>query len=532
MNAPHAGRHATAPAGPRLTLAAVCVAAVVLPMALTGASVALPDINGDLHVGLVSLQWVVNAYNVTFAACMLACGALADLLGRRRMFTAGLVTILVAGVVSAVSPGIVLLDLSRGLAGIGGAAVMTAGSALLAQTFDGPARAKAFGALGTAFGTGLALGPFTAGFLVDAFGWRSVFVSHAVLAAAVLAVTGRLAESRNPRAMGVDKPGTATFTAALFALILGIIEGPQLGWAHPLVLALLAGAALFLAAFVTVERRVGHPMFDLGLLARPRFLGICLMPFVLSFVFVGLLAFLPTYLIGVGDYSTDGAGAAMLPLTLPILTVPVVAGFLTQRLAMRTLLALSLALVAAGAAWLTVIGPSSGFTDILGPLLVMGAGVGVSFGLLDGAAVSVVPAERAGMAAGMFNTMRLTGEAVAVAGMGTVLVSVIAGRLGDHTDEIPGRYRGHVQNLADTITQGDLAKAASHATPGAARDAFTTLAAGSYTDALHLALWILAALSALCIPAVWTLLTRRQEQAGPAAGTNPASTAREERPAR
>ncbi|WP_405675564.1 MFS transporter [Streptomyces sp. NBC_01511] len=525
MKAQRAGHGADAPPNTRLTLVAVCVAAIVLPMALTGASVALPDINGDLDVGLVSLQWVVNAYNVTFAACMLACGGLADLLGRRRMFATGLVLLIVAGIISTIAPNIVILDLSRGLAGIGGAAVMTAGSAQLAQTFDGPARAKAFGALGTSFGAGLALGPFTAGFLVDALGWRSVFASHALIAALVLLTVSKLRESRNPQAIGVDVPGTLTFTAALFALILGIIEGPQLGWAHPVVLALLIGSVVFLGLFVTVERRASHPMFDLGLLTNPRFLGVCLMPFVLSFVFVGLLAFLPTYLIGVGGSNADSAGAFMLPLTLPIIAVPVAAGFLTQRLSMRTLLALSLGLVTIGTVWLTVIEPSSTFTDILGPLLVMGAGVGVSFGLLDGAAVSIVPAERAGMAAGMFNTMRLTGEAIAVAGMGTVLVSVIANRLSSNTSAIPDSYQGHNQDLANTITQGDVTKAAAEAPPGAARDAFTDLASGSYTDALHIALWILAVLCTLCIPVVWALLTpsKDDQAAGKATNSRPAT---------
>ena len=212
-----------------VVLAAVCVAGGLLPMSLAGSSVALASIGHGLSASLVGQQWVVNAYNVMFASAMLVSGALADLLGRRRLFAIGLVLFVASSAASAAAQQIVFLDIVRGLAGVGAAAVLTAGSAILAQTFDGPARARAFGVLGTAFGAGLALGPSLGGLLVAASGWRAVFVMHALIGAAVLAAVAWLPESRDHGATGLDWRGAVTFTGSLFLLTLALVEGAQIG---------------------------------------------------------------------------------------------------------------------------------------------------------------------------------------------------------------------------------------------------------------------------------------------------------------
>jgi MFS family permease len=491
------------------------VACGLLPASLTGTSIALPGISTDLGASLVSVQWVVNAYNLTFASVMLASGALADLFGRRRMFGIGLVVFVVCTLGSAAVSNILLLDILRGLAGVGAAMVLTAASALLAHTFSGPARMRAFGMLGSSFGLGLALGPSVSGVFVDWSGWRAVFVSQAVIAALVLLALPYLRESRDPDATGVDWKGTITFSSSLFAATLALVEGPQLGWGHPLVLGLLIAFPLFIVGFVLVEQRQARPMFDLGLFLQTRFVAVCMMPVLLAFGFVCLLVFLPTFFIGINGMSAKQAGAMMLLLTGPVLVFPVIAGTVSRTIPQRVLLGVSLLLVAGGAAWLTIIDRSSTALTLIGPLLVIGTGVGISFGLLDGAAISTVNSARAGMAAGMFNTMRLTGEAVAIAGMGSVLVSLTQAQLTGKIAGFASSYTNDVGGLANRVAQGEITGAASTVSE-AQRSAFIDVLAGSYTTAFHTVLWILAAVCAVGAPAIVWLLRERTPAAAAA----------------
>ena len=484
-----------------LVLAAVCLAGGVLPASLTGSSVALPGIGLAMHAHLAPLQWVVNAYNLTFGSLMLAAGSLADRVGRRRMFTLGTSLFALCSLLSALSTNVVLLDALRALAGVGAAAVLTSGSALLATTFQGPALGSAFGILGSAFGAGLALGPSTAGLLVSAFGWRAVFLSHlAVVAVAMLAIP-LMPAGRTRGGGSADWIGTVTFTGALFLFTLAMVEGPQLGWTSDArVPAMVLGCVALLVAFVVTERRREHPMFDLDLFRSPRFVAVCLMPVVLAFGFVSLLVLLPSWFMAGDGLSSARAGTTMMALTVPVLLLPMLAGRLSQRVPAGLLLGLSLVLVSAGSAWLTVLRPGVATLAVVGPLLLIGSGMGVAAGLLDGAAVSSVEPERAGMAAGMFNTMRLGGETIAIVIMSAALVTLtgnhLAGRLPAGTAAGP---------VADKLVGGDLSGALA-----LAHGAHAALLTSGYTDALRLTLWALAALSLLSAVPVVLLLRGRK----------------------
>ncbi|GAA2987036.1 MFS transporter [Actinokineospora diospyrosa] len=465
---------------------AVCAAVLVLPASLTGTSVALPSIAADLHATLAPTQWVVNAYNLTFATFMLALGALADIVGRKRMFGTGVAIFALTSLASTFAGDIYLLDALRGLSGIGAAAVLTAGSAMIADVYQGAALGRAFGIFGTAAGAGLALGPSTSGLLIGAFGWRSVFFSHLLIMVVVLAVVPLLRESRNPAASKVDWLGTATFTAGLFVFTLAIVEGPQRGWLDVLVLVLLAAAVLLLRLFVGVERRQRQPMFDLALFRQPRFVALCLLPVVAAFGFVSLAVLLPQYFIGVDGVTSQGAGLRMLLLTVPVLAVPMIGAWLAAKLlGTRTVLVLSLLCMAVGTAWLaSVLGPGVGVAAIALPLLLVGAGMGLNAGILDGVAISSVEPERAGMAAGMFNTMRLAGEAVAIAIMGALLVTFTQARLRGGPAEA-------TSELASQVVQGDLGAAASRVAD-ADRAGFAGFLADGYTGAFQTTLWLIA----------------------------------------
>ncbi|RCV48317.1 MFS transporter [Marinitenerispora sediminis] len=503
---------------PALTLLVVCAAITLVPVTATGASVAVTDISGDLDTGLSAAQWVVNAFFLTFASFMAITGSLADMFGRRRMFAAGVALFCAAMLVATFAPHISVLVGARVLAGIGAAAATTGGSAVLAQTFDGQARVRAFAFFGTAIGLGLAFGPLIAGVLVTSLGgWRGFFLAAAVVLLPALLASPLLAESRDADAAGVDWAGAVTFTVGLSLFVLGMVQSAELGWGHPLILGAFAAFVVLMAVFTAVERRRARPMFDVSLFARPRFLAICAMPVLLAFGFVALLIVLPPYFMAVDGVSAQYAGLLLVLLTGPTLVVPTVIGSVAGRISQRLLLVATMLLVAVGAAWLTVIEPGSGVLQLAGPMLTIGTGFGISLAILDGAAVSSVEPSRAGMAAGMFNTMRLTGEAVAIALLGALLAAVTQSRL----TETMG---SGAQAATARLLQGDMAGAVSAAPAGSAPEALVQAAGAAYTDALHIGLWAIAVLSLLGAIAVGALMGGR-----PAAGAEAADGAAADR---
>ncbi|MFF4156681.1 MFS transporter [Streptomyces sp. NPDC001678] len=502
---------ATPQAPPRtgLTIFALCLAVFIVPLGLSSAPVALPAIGDDLHAGVVPLQWVVNAYNVTAASFMMAAGSIADRIGRKRVFAFGLGLYGVSALVGALATDVIMLDIARGIAGVAAAAMMTAGVSVMANMFQGAARTKAFAFVGVTIGAGLALGPTTSGLLVSGLGWRSIFwVQFAIVAVAMLGL-GLLQESKNPDANAVDWAGTVTFTLALFCFTLAIIEGPQWGWGGPQVLGLLAACVLLLIAFVIVERRQQHPMFDLSLFTEPRFMAVNLLATAVSFGFVGLMVLLPSYLVGANGLSNSAAGLTMLLLTAPVLAFPLVAGRLVQAgVSMRPILSGSLLLVAAGLAWLTVIHPDISLLGLAGPLLLIGTGIGLIYGLMDGAAVSTVPPSKVGMASGMFNTIRLASEAVAVAGMVAALVSLVQNRVSNGLDRFTQGTSLDARAVTDSVTSGNLGEPVSKTAP-AARDAFTDFLGQGYTHGFQVVLWATAAICVVSAVVLHLILTDR-----------------------
>ena len=255
-----------------LTLTAVLLSSLSFPLTITGASVALPGIQHDLDTSLTTAQWVVNGYNLCFAAFLAFGGSLADLLGKRRLFTAGVAVFLAGSVLCVLARDATVLNLARVLAGTGAAAATATGQSILAASFGGPARTRVFGALGAVLGVGLAFGPTISGLLVDALGWRAVFAVPAALAGVVLLVCPFLPALPGARRR-IDWAGGTLFTAALALLIWAFVEAPALGASHPSVLAALLALVICGIAFVRVEKRGTDPMFDLGLLRDRSFVG-------------------------------------------------------------------------------------------------------------------------------------------------------------------------------------------------------------------------------------------------------------------
>lgn len=463
-----------------LALFSVCLAAAAMPLTFTGTAVALPAIGRDLGGGAVAIAWATNAFMLTFGSALMPAGAIADSRGRKRVFLTGAGAFALFSLALVAARDIVVFDLLRGAQGLAAAAAFSGGMAALAQEFDGAARIRAFSIVGTSFGVGLSLGPITSGLMIDLFGWPSIFLL--VVAFSGLSVVCGLAgmkESRDPDATGFDWGGAASFTAALVLFTYAVLLAPDHGWTSAAVMTLLLASILSGVLFVRIEGRVPRPMLDLSLFRYPRFLGVQLLAAAPAYGFVVLLILLPLRFIGIEGMSEVQAGLLMIAMSAPLLVLPMVAGQLTRWLPPATICGAGLLVSAVGLFWMgwTPLGVPPAMTAI--PMLVIGIGISLPWGLMDGLAVSVVPKERAGMATGIFSTVRVAGEGVALAVVGEVLFQLVAARL------TSGDMHGDLPAAAHRLAIGDIAAALS-SVPSASRDVLTAHYAGAFATLLFI----------------------------------------------
>ncbi|MER9348168.1 MFS transporter [Mesorhizobium sp. M0227] len=440
-----------------LVLLSVCLAAMTMPLTFTGPAVALSRIAADLGGSPIELNWVTNAFMLTFGATLMASGALADNHGRKRLFLVGLSLYVLASLGAMLAPDIIWFDIFRAAQGIGSAAAFAGGASALAQEFEGPLRLRAFSFLGTSFGIGLAFGPIASGLLISAFGWRSIFILVAALAiAAAMLGLRTIRESRDPDATGLDWAGAGTFTIALASLTYGVLQAPQRGWADPLVVTLLAASVICFVAFVFVERRAQRPMLDLTLFAYPRFVGVQFLAAAPAYAFVVLLVLLPIRFIGIEGMSEIKAGQLMICLSGPLLILPMLAGQLARWIAPATICGVGLLVAAAGLVWLSLTPPVD--SALVAPLMLIGVGIALPWGLMDGLAVSVVPRERAGMAVGIFNTTRVACEGVALA----IVMATLSGFTAAQVAAEETASSTEAAAAAQLLVTGNLGEAAQH----------------------------------------------------------------------
>lgn len=449
-----------------LVLAAVCLAALCMPLSFTGPAIAIPAIAAELHGSPLALAWISNAFMLSFGGCLMVAGTLADRYGRKRVFLMGMSLFGAATLSLAVAPSILLLDVLRAVQGLACAMALSSGLAALAQEFDGSSRARAFSLIGTAFGAGLAFGPFLAGSVIDHGGWRSLFLITAAAGLTALLIAARtMNESRDPQAGNVDWAGALSFTSALSLFTYALLQAPHSGWSSPASLGLLSGAALLLISFVAIERRSARPMLDLSLFRLPAFAGVQLLAAAPAFSFVVLLVLLPARLIGIEGYTSFQAGGMMVALSAPMLVLPMLASLAAQRISAAHICCSGLLLTAAGLLWLSQCAPGLPATSLLPPLLLIGCGISLPWGLMDGLAVSVVPTERAGMAAGIFNTTRVAGEGIALAIVSAMLAALALAALlsvpgidmQQATLAAPFLAIGELQHAGTLLPQLDLA---------------------------------------------------------------------------
>jgi EmrB/QacA subfamily drug resistance transporter len=465
------------------TLIAVSVATFMLLLDITVVNVALPSIREDLGASFTDLQWVVDAYALTLAALVLTAGSLADRLGRRRLFAAGLLIFSLSSLLCALAPDPTFLNLARALQGIGGAVMFAVSLAMIAQEFAaGRERGTAMGIYGATIGVAVAIGPLVGGALTDSLGWESIFYLNVPIGLAALAITyAKVRESRDPNATRVDWAGTATFSLALFLLVLALVRGNDEGWGSALIVSLLAGAAVLLGAFLAIERRVAEPMLPLGLFRRPAFTGVQVAAFAISGSIFALFLYVTLYLQNYLGLSPFDAGVRYLPITVASFFAAPVAGALLSRVPARVMLSVGLAGVGTGLLLMGGIGADSEWTTLLAGFVVAGLAVGLLNPVIADVAVSVVPREQSGMAAGINDTFRQVGVAVGIAVWGAIFVGRGADRV---TELVPGASGERPRQLVEAASSGNLDQVLG-AVPPDARGAVSNAAREGFLAGLN-----------------------------------------------
>ena len=505
------------------TLIAVSVATFMLLLDITVVNVALPSIRDDLGASFTDLQWVIDAYALTLAALVLTAGSLADRLGRRRLFAAGLAIFSVASLLCGFAPDPTFLNLARALQGVGGAAMFAVSLALVAQEFPaGRERGTAMGLYGATIGVAVAIGPLVGGALTDGLGWESIFFLNVPIGAAAIAITyWKLRESRDPHATRVDWPGVATFSGALFLLVLALVRGNDEGWSSALIVMLFAASAALLAAFIAIERRVREPMLPLGLFKVRSFTGVQLAAFAVSGSLFALFLYLTLYLQNYLGYSPFQAGLRYLPITLSSFVAAPIAGALLSRVPARVMMSAGLGIAGIGLLLMSGIEAGDEWTTLLGGFLVAGGGVGLLNPVIADVAVSVVPKEKSGMAAGINDTFRQVGVAVGIAVWGAIFVGRGADKVAEVLAGTPAASGERPRQLVEAASSGNLDQAlanvpqhSQHMVANAAHQGFLT----GMNDVLTLGALLSFAGAAL---ALWLVREREieREPAQPESGS-------------
>ncbi|WP_371479928.1 MFS transporter [Kitasatospora sp. NBC_00315] len=455
-----------------LPLTAVCLGAFMLLVDVTIVTVALPDMAAGLHTTFADLQWVMDVYALALAALLLGAGSLADRIGRRRVYVAGLGVFALASLACGLATGPGMLIAFRGLQGIGGAAMFATTMALLSGAYQGRDRGIAFGVWGAVNGAAAAAGPVLGGLLTEHLDWRWIFfVNLPVSIVAVLVTLRVVKESRNPHATGVDVPGMVSFTVFAGALTYALIRVGENGWASVTTFGLLALSVAALLAFLLIELRSSRPMLDLALFRSPAFVGIMLGGLLLSAAAFSYLVYSSLWLQTVRGMGPVTAGLAMLPMSIVAFVAAAVAGKKLHGAPPRFTVGGGLLLIGAGALLQTVIGADSTWAVLAPGLAVAGAGVGLATPAMASVAMAAVPPSRAGMAGGALNTARQLGNALGIAVLGAVFQAGVLGAVrADRTVPEP-------QRTADALTGGQAGAVIARA-PGSAHLVHTAFATG------------------------------------------------------
>jgi len=409
-----------------LALLATAEFMVVLDASIV--NIALPDIGEGLHLTADHLAWIITAYVVAFGALLPLGGRLADLLGRRLVFASGIGVFSAASLVAGLAPNGVVLIGARALQGIGAACLAPAALSLVTSSFqEGKERTRALSTWAAVAAGGAAAGVLFGGLLTGSLGWRSVFLINVPIGMSVLALIRRLvADSRAERTgrlkiADFDLLGAVTVTAGLVAVVGGLSQATVWGWSSPATLGLLVTGIALLVIFVRLQASGSHPLIPLRLLKLRTVAAGNAVMLLTGVAILGLFYFLSLYEQLVLGYGPITAGVSQLPLATALILAAGLAAPLLVRFSHRAVLGVGLLALAAGLVWFGLAKVDGSFLgDIIGPSMLVGAGLGTAFVPITSIAVAGVPARDAGVAGGLVNTSQQIGGALGLAALATL----------------------------------------------------------------------------------------------------------------
>jgi EmrB/QacA subfamily drug resistance transporter len=496
-----------------LILLTLCVSLFMAMLDNTVVNTALPHIQRGLGTNITGLQWIVDGYSLSFASLMLTASTFGDMYGRKRMFLGGLVLFTSGSAICALAGSLPMLVTGRVVEGTGAACLIPGTLSILRNTFVGEReRGIAIGVWAGVSGLGLGLGPVIGGPLVDHFNWPSVFwINVPVGILGLLAAIVVLPESADRRGRRMDVPGQLLGIAGIGGVVYATIEGPLIGWTSPALIAIYAGAALALLAFGIVEHRTPTPMLKLAVFRDRVFSGALLGGFAVYFGMFAVLYFLSLWLQEVLGWSATHAGLAIVPALVVAAAVAPVAGWLSGRSGGAVPLTVGLTLAALSLFLFTRYGAHATYGQFWYLLPIVGAGMGLTLTPITTTALSRMPAQQAGLASGLTNTVRELGGVLGVAVLGSILTQQMISDLGQRLGRL-GIPAGQRAAIVGTVKAGGGLPRSS-----GPRSASVTAAVNlAYVHGLHVAEYCGCGVLTVAAVLAWVLL-RRPAQARSAA---------------
>jgi EmrB/QacA subfamily drug resistance transporter len=407
---------------PAIVLAVVLACQLMIGIDTTIVNIALPDIHAALHLSLTGLAWVFNGYTLAFGGLLLLGGRAGDILGRRRMFAAGVLLFTVASLLGGLATASWWLVAARVLQGVGGAMASPNVLALIMANYpDGPRRTKALSVFAVVASASLALGLIVGGILTSFASWRWVFFANVPVGVAILALTPAFVQETKKHRGRFDLAGAITVTAGVAALAYAVIRTSTSGWGDATTITIFVASVLLLAGFTAIEARAGQPIMPLRLFSDRRRAAAYVNTLLVPATIFGVIYFLTQYLQDGLRYGPLEAGIAFLPMTIVLMGVVRLMPKLIKRYGTRPVMAVGIAFVAVALVWLTRLSTTSTYVaNVLGPLVLVGIGAGLTTVALSVTSLSRVRPEDAGAGAGLFQTLQWSSWSLGLAVLVTV----------------------------------------------------------------------------------------------------------------
>jgi EmrB/QacA subfamily drug resistance transporter len=431
-----------------MILVALLLAAFVINLDTTIVNVALPALVRELHATTTQLQWVVDAYNLVFAALLLTFGSLSDRFGRKGMLLAGLTVFGAASLAGGFTTSPAELIAARSVMGLGAAMTFPATLSLISNVFtERRERARAIGLWGAIGGVAIALGPIVGGWLLEHFSWNSIFVAMAPVAAiAIVLVAVSVPASRSREAVPLDISGLVLSAAAMALLVFTLIEAPDHGWTSARSIAGFAGGAALLAAFIGRERRTAHPMLDVRLFRNMRFSAASGAVTVAFFTLFGFIFLMTQYFQFVRGYAPLSTGVRLLPVALSVGIGSVAGTQLAVRFGTKLIVTLGLVAMAGFYVWAAVTASATlSYGTIAIQMVMYGLGMGLTSAPATESIMGAVSRNKAGVGSAVNDSTRLLGGTLGVAVIGSVYASLYGSRL---AARLPSGLTAQVRDIA------------------------------------------------------------------------------------